>query len=176
MRSTRRVTTNSSSGDFAVKTKALLANTATLSSGTRPQYVSTVSPNRQGPHITSIKTVRPRSTFKAILQSERQSNMNRLKNHGFVGNRIAELVAGRSQALCYRVKNDAISTLVRHGAASLLSLELSNRGPVVGIAGGGRLHVMPTSLSDDIRLVLQSQFTAALHSGKYFSGAAHENR
>ena len=87
---------------------------------------------------------------------------------------MAKLVTGHSQALCYQVKNAAISALVRHGAASLLSLESSNRGPIVGLAfvGGGRLHVKPTCLDTRARLNLQTQFTAALRSGSYFSGEA----
>lgn len=179
MRSTLRVATSLLEGDPA-RTEATTPNTNTTIhfSCTRPPHPKTISPSRQAPRPASTKTIGSKATFNTIVQSERPSNIKRLKDRGFVGNRIAKLVTGRSQALCYQIKNDAISALVKHGAASLISLEPSNHGPVVGLAfvGGGRLHVKPASLSNDTRHVLQGQFANALHSGKYFAGATHENQ
>jgi hypothetical protein len=117
-------------------------------------------------------------TFATILQSARWPNITRLKHRGFLGNRIAKLVSGHSQSLCYQVKNAAISALVKNRAASLLSLEPSSRGPIVGLAfvGGGRLHAKPDSLDSHVRLALQTQFAKALESGRYFSGEPRDEK
>jgi hypothetical protein len=97
-----------------------------------------------------------------------------LKTRGFVGNRIAKLVTDHSQVLCYQVKNAAISALLKHGAASLLSLEPSNHGPILGLAfvGGGRLHAKPAFLDNQAQIRLRDQFASALRSGRYLFGEA----
>ncbi len=176
MTDTLRATTVLSGGEPASRTEAALTNTAPPSSGTRPPYNRAAPSKRQVRPASRSKTSSRRAAFAAILKSEQWSNMIRLKNRGFVGNRIAKLVTGHSQALCYQVKNAAISALVKHGGASLLSLEPSSHGPIVGLAfvGGGRLHAKPACLDTHARFTLQNQFAAALQNGNYFSGEARD--
>ena len=123
----------------------------------------TISPPRQAAR-------RPRQrrglTFIEILQAARPSNIARLKNRGFSGNRLAKLVTGHSRSLCYQVKDAAINALVKHGAASLLSLAASDHGATLGIAflGGGKLHIKPSCLDAKTQGALREQLLAALSS------------
>ena len=174
MRNTRRVTTVLADGDAFRTNVAVTDVDSDLSPSANPHHNKSVSATCQRPVTSRSRTYPQRTTFVTILQSERVANMSRLKTRGFVGNRIAKLVTDHSQALCYQVKNAAISALLKHGAASLLSLEPSSRGPVVGLvfAGGGRLHVKPASLDNHAQIKLQVQFASALRSGRYLFGEA----
>jgi hypothetical protein len=178
MRNTRRATTVLSEGDPAARAERTATNSTTHCSPTpRPPNNTSASPGRQA-RVAPYSRKDGQRTFAAILKSERWRNMIRLKNRSFAGNRIAKLVSGHSQTLCYQAKNAAVSALVKHGAASLLSLEPSSRGPILGLAfvGGGRLHVKPTCLDAHTLHTLQAQFAAALRSGAYFSAEVSDGR
>ena len=66
--------------------------------------------------------------------------------------------------MCYQVKDRAIDALLKHGAASLHSLELADSGLILGVefVGGGRLHVRPGCLGPNARGKFQAQFSATL--------------
>jgi hypothetical protein len=173
MRNTLRATTGLVDGDTSSRTKEALLDPATHRFPcAEPTHNKAGSPPRQVRITLRRKSCDHRVTFAAILQSEQGANIVRLKNRVFVSNKIAKLLTGRSQALCYQVKNAAVSALVEHGAASLLSLEPSNRGPVLGLAfvGGGRLHVRPMCLDTQTQITIQAKFATAVQSGSYFSG------
>jgi len=80
----------------------------------------------------------------------------------FLANRLAKIVTGVSRAN-YRIKDEAINALVRHGAASLDSLENLPHGPTIGLAFvDGGLHILPSHLDSLARRLLHQQFAAAL--------------
>jgi len=108
-----------------------------------------------------------RRTFAAILSATRRGNISHLKDRAFVANRIAKVITGSSRRLCYQVKADAISALIRHGAASVYTVEVLVHGAELGVAfaGGGKLHAMPSRLDAKARLVLQQQLISALETG-----------
>ena len=105
-------------------------------------------------------------TFKAILSAVRHNNISRLKDRAFVANRLAKVIAGSSRRLCYRIKDEAISALVRHGAASVYTVELLVHGAELGVAfaGGGKLHAVPSRLDAKARFVLQQQLLSAFET------------
>jgi len=171
MSNTLRATTISLDGDPTSPAEAnVIHPVANSCPDTTPHHNKSASLTRQGRYALHSHKRRPQQTFAAILQSVLQCNVVRLKNRGFVGNRIAKLVTGHSQRLCYQVKNAAISALVKHGAASLLSLEPSNSGPILGLTfvGGGRLHTKANCQETHACLIIQDQFAATLRSGSYF--------
>ncbi len=177
MRNTRRATIVALDDDINSQNKEVVAHSGlSLRLDTTPPHNKSASSSRQVFRSLRTEVSGHRLTFASILQSERWSNIAKLKTRGFVGNQIAKLVAGHSQALCYRVKNAAIVALVKHGAASLLSLEPSSRGPIIGLAfvGGGRLHVKPAGLDPQATRALQAQFAATLRNGRYFSGETRD--
>jgi len=103
-------------------------------------------------------------TFAAILKNARSLNIRRLKDRAFLANRLAKIAVGTSRTTCYRLKDEAVNALVRHGAACLHSVDGLPYGPTIGLAfiNGGRLHIPPSQLDAPARRFLQQQFAAAL--------------
>jgi hypothetical protein len=109
-------------------------------------------------------------TFKAILNAARRDNISRLKDRAFVSNRLAKVITGSSRRLCYQIKDEAISALVLHGAASVYTVEVLVHGTELGVAfaGGGKLHAVPSRLDAKARFVLQQQLLSAFETGAPF--------
>ena len=130
----RRAITASESGTFSTRSnEASKAVRFVALRSMSPDFKSKVADCQ----ATRFPSQRRGPTFDSILQAVRQSNIQRLKNRAFAVNRLAKLVAGPSRSVCYRVKDEAINALVKHGAAFLHSLEPSSCGPTLGIAFAG---------------------------------------
>lgn len=110
---------------------------------------------------------RSNRTFEAILNATRRDNISRLKDRAFVANRLAKVIIGPARRLCYQIKDHAISALVRHGAASVYTVEVLVHGTELGVAfaGGGKLHAVPSRLDAKARFVLQQQLLSAFETG-----------
>jgi hypothetical protein len=167
MRNARRATTAFQDGADGPRTRgASTLTSARYSPESRPLKSKSAPIKNQAKGSHPSRRSRQRATFTAIIQSVRWSNIARLKNRGFSGNRLAKLVTGHSRSLCYQVKDAAINALVKHGAASLLSLAASDHGATLGIAflGGGKLHIKPSCLDAKTQGALREQLLTALSS------------
>jgi hypothetical protein len=167
MRNARRATTVSID-DAAVRSEGTIGPKFPIfSPRSKPPIYRSDLPKSQGFDRSGPGRCERRPTFASIVSRARLSNIVRLKDRAFAGNRTAKLVSGASQSLCYGVKNRAISALLKHRAASLHSLEVSGSGPILGVEfiGGGRLHVKHGCLDGYAQGELQAQFTATLQSG-----------
>lgn len=175
MRNTRRAIAASTSGTVSSRSKDASEAVRFVAIKSEP---SNLNPEVINCQATRFPSQRRGPTFVAILQAVRQSNVQRLKNRAFAVNRLAKLVAGPSRSVCYKVKDEAINALVKHGAAFLHSLEPSSYGPTLGIAfaGGGRLHVKPSCLDREARRELQGQFAATLHSTSNIAWEIHNEQ
>jgi hypothetical protein len=163
MATTVRVITAVSCGVATSRSRTFHPDTLRLaSSESGPLFCSAPSPpcQRANPSGGSKRT------FETILSAAWRDNINRLKDRAFLANRLAKVIVGPSRRLCYRIKDDAISTLVRHGAASVYTVEVLGHGAELGVAfaGGGKLHAVPFRLDATARFVLQQQLISAFET------------
>jgi hypothetical protein len=168
MMNTLRATTAPIGGADTSRFRAVRADTVSFApSESRPLFCSAPSRSCQGGDRSS----RRKRTFEAILSTVRHKNISRLKDRAFVANRLAKVIVGPSRRLCYQIKDDAISALVRHGAAFVYTVEVLLHGAELGVAfaGGGKLHAVPSRLDVKARFMLQQQLISALGTkGKPF--------